>query len=224
MMDAGYTRDGVYLINPALMQGSHFYVYCSFNLENTKAWNVIQRRVDGLVDFNRNWAEYEEGFGVLHSSFWLGLWKMHALTSRAGINMMLKVNIKSKKIGIKSGFARYAEFIVKNRTDSYQLHVASYGLNGSIGDSLTGELHGINGMKFSTFDQDNDISNRENCASKYGGGWWFSSCFSAFLNGLFPPENRSINCEDYNTQYMTWHSFNQCYGDVVYSEMKVRRG
>ena len=224
MMDAGYTRDGVYVINPTLMQDSHFHVYCNFDLEQRRAWNIIQRRVDGLVDFNRNWTEYEQGFGLLHSSFWLGLWKMHALTSRTGVNMMLKVNIKSRLSDVRSGFARYAEFVVNNRTNRYQLHLARYGINSSIGDSLTGEPFSVNGMKFSTFDQDNDIHNGKNCASKYGGGWWFSNCFSAFLNGLFPPKDRPpIDCLDYNTQYMTWHSFNYCYGDVIYSEMKIRR-
>ena len=33
---------------------------------------VVQRRVDGIVDFYRNWTEYAQGFGDLHSEFWLG--------------------------------------------------------------------------------------------------------------------------------------------------------
>ena len=28
-------------------------------------WLVIQRRIDGSVDFHRYWSEYEEGFGNL---------------------------------------------------------------------------------------------------------------------------------------------------------------
>ena len=33
---------------------------------------VIQRRVDGEVDFNRTWEEYEDGFGDINHGYWIG--------------------------------------------------------------------------------------------------------------------------------------------------------
>lgn len=39
-------------------------------------------------------------------------------------------------------------------------------------------------MAFSTEDVDNDLHMR-NCALDNKGGWWFNSCFSSNLNGLY---------------------------------------
>src|SRR5678815_1828473 len=50
----------------------------------------------------------------------------------------------------------------------------------SMGDSLS--YH--DDMVFSTEDVDNDLHMR-NCALDNKGGWWFNSCFSSNLNGLY---------------------------------------
>ncbi len=41
-----------------------------------------------------------------------------------------------------------------------------------------------NGMKFSTFDRDNDRLEKENCASKYRAGWWHNNCYESLLTGV----------------------------------------
>ena len=63
-------------------------VYCDTVPTAGGGWLVIQRRIDGSVDFNRYWSEYEEGFGNLLDNdkdttgeFWIGLRSLHCLTS-----------------------------------------------------------------------------------------------------------------------------------------------
>ena len=45
-------------------------VYCNMTTSDG-GWIVIQRnRNNSLLSFNKNWREYEEGFGDLNKDFW----------------------------------------------------------------------------------------------------------------------------------------------------------
>ena len=53
---------------------------------------VIQRnRKDNVVSFNKNWTDYEEGFGDLNTEFWYGLKIIHYLTSNVGDKTELSI-------------------------------------------------------------------------------------------------------------------------------------
>lgn len=45
-----------------------FPVLCDSILDD-RGWTVILRRLDGSVNFNRDWIEYRHGFSDLHSEF-----------------------------------------------------------------------------------------------------------------------------------------------------------
>src|SRR6218665_734320 len=81
-------------------------------------------------------------------------------------------------------YADYDTFSIDSESNKYTLHLSGY--SGNAGDSLTNtslrSSFFLDGMYFSTFDNDNDrdVSNY-NCAMSYGGGWWFNYCCQACL-------------------------------------------
>jgi len=72
--------------------------------------------------------------------------------------------------------AEYSTFRVLSETDNYELRATGY--SGNAGqDALS--LH--NGMMFTTYDRDNDIG-PENCAARWGGGFWHNNCYQCGVN------------------------------------------
>ena len=83
---------------------------------------MIQKRMDGSVDFNRTWDDYKDGFGNLVGEFWLGLNKINRLT-RNKTNNMLRVDL-----GVttdKTIHAEYGWFGIGTETSKYQLYIGN---------------------------------------------------------------------------------------------------
>ena len=174
LLHRGFDSTGVYSIDPD-GKGA-FQVLCDQET-NGGGWIVFQKRFNGVVDFNRSWAEYREGFGFFSDEFWLGNEKLHRLTS--SINHQLLVEMETSP-GEKA-HASYKTFTVDSESEKYRLFVDGYfGTSGET-DSL-GPRH--SNKMFTTYDSDND-EHSKNCAVLWEGGWWFDDCFSAFLNGRY---------------------------------------
>ena len=112
------------------------------------------RRIDGSVDFNRYWSEYEEGFGNLPDNdkdttgeFWIGLRSLHCLTSHGQWELCIDYMLSNKT----KGYLSYHHFRVGPASDDYQLSIS----DGNTTDPITGS-HSLNNMKFTTRDRDND--------------------------------------------------------------------
>ena len=82
-------------------------------------------------------------------------------------------------------------------------------LLGSAGDALA--YH--RGMPFTTKDRDNDKAG-SNCASLLKGAWWYNSCYTSNLNGLYRPGSGSGEAN-------RWSVPGNFYG-MKSSEMKMR--
>lgn len=165
---------GLYRVSPC---GAEFTVYCNMEMDGG-GWTVIQQRVDNSTDFYRDWEDYRKGFGYLQSNLWLGLDKIHCLTHIEPCELLVIISSFSDE----TAMSKYHHFRVGNKDSSYQLHVRMYNSTVSDGgDAL--EIH--NGQKFSTRDQDNDLSSSENCAAKFHGAWWYKECHESNLNGRY---------------------------------------
>ncbi|XP_058821325.1 angiopoietin-related protein 1-like isoform X2 [Topomyia yanbarensis] len=201
--DTSTNVSGVYRINPELATLAPFLVYCDHTVEDG-GWTVIHRRFDGTLNFNRNWAEYRQGFGNLQSEYWLGLEKMHQI-SRSG-NYELLVVLKSFNGTTKT--ARYDRFSVASEFEQYRLNLGRF-VNGEARDSLSA----INGMKFSAVNRDNDVGDG-NCAITHSSGWWHKECFEANLNGMYQKG------KVFKT--MSWYYFNNTHDCLQEARMLIR--
>ncbi|XP_055918937.1 protein scabrous [Eupeodes corollae] len=159
---------GLYLIAPA-GQNKPVMAHCSGD-----GWTTIQRRFDGSVDFNRSWEAYASGFGSPSGEYWIGNEMLHHLTA----DNCTELKIVMQDIYDNTWYAQYKNFYISSREDGYRLHIKGY--SGNASDALDYQ----NEMQFSAIDVDRDISNTH-CAANYEGGWWFSHCQHANLNGRY---------------------------------------
>lgn len=149
-------------------------VLCDMDVDGG-GWTVFQRRVDGSIDFFRDWDSYKRGFGNLGTEFWLGNDYLHLLTANG--NQELRVDLQDFQG--KGSYAKYSSFQVSEEQEKYKLTLGQF-LEGTAGDSLTKH----NNMSFTTHDQDND-ANSMNCAALFHGAWWYHNCHQSNLNGRY---------------------------------------
>jgi len=137
---------------------------------------LIQQNVDGSDFFNRSWAEFKVGFGDPNGNYWLGNELLSQLTKNNSYK--LKFDLQSRYTSWYH--AEYSTFRVLTEADNYKLQVAGYS-----GNAGRDAFRYQNGMMFTTYDRDNDqLSNKPNCAVQYGGGFWYKHCFACGVNSV----------------------------------------
>lgn len=162
---ANVNKSGIYLVHVELYSQRPFMVYCQVIDDDNHGWLVIQQRDfdDPPINFNRNWADYRAGFGVIDGSYWLGLEKIWAITH----SMLHEMTILLLDFANNFRWYRYDIFSIADEDQNYTLNLLDT-RGGPAGDSLDDGK----GQKFSTYDRDNE----EKCAQKMRAGWWYNGC------------------------------------------------
>ncbi|XP_071835598.1 uncharacterized protein [Apostichopus japonicus] len=193
------TKEGIYFIHPPSWAHGPFQVYCK------GGWMLFQRRVDASVSFFNDWITYRDGFGDLNSSFWLGNEKIHVISAER--DHQLRIDIWFNTTNDASEYLHYNLFRISSEATKYGITLGSY--TGSF-DYDYMDYH--RDMKFSTYDQDNDLV-LQNCAISefHPGGWWFNGCYAIMLNGIYgDPWDTGIclfqrNTHEYNCSVVAVH-------------------
>ncbi|KAF4528078.1 hypothetical protein B566_EDAN014611 [Ephemera danica] len=212
--EQGHNKSGVYLVQPR-SNLPPFFTYCELNARGG-GWTVIQNRYEGSVDFYRDWVDYKRGFGNLGGEFWLGLDKLHQLTS----NEVNELMVELQDFTLDKVHAHYTSFAVGPEVEGYPiLFLAGY--DGDAGDSLV--YHA--GMKFSTRDVDNDQWEDGNCAESHLGAWWYNGCDTRLFNCRSNLNGRYLNGalpESHEYQGMYWYDWRGPTYSLMRSRMMIR--
>ncbi|XP_007944217.1 angiopoietin-related protein 5 [Orycteropus afer afer] len=219
------TPSGLYIIHP---EGATypFEVMCDMDYRGG-GWTVIQKRIDGVADFQRLWCDYLDGFGDLLGEFWLGLKKIFYIVNQKNTSFMLYVALESEDD--TSAYASYDNFWLEDETRFFKMHLGRY--SGNAGDAFRGlrKEDNQNAMPFSTSDVDNDGC-RPAClvhgqsvksCSHFNNktGWWFNQCGLANLNGIYHFPRKLLGT---GIQWGTWTKNNSPV-KIKSVSMKIRR-
>ncbi|XP_065361801.1 fibrinogen-like protein 1 [Calliphora vicina] len=183
------------------------------SLKQNRNWQTILRRQDGSQNFNLSWHDYKTGFGNVNGEFFIGLEKLHALTTYADPHELL---IILQDFDNQTRYAKYSDFVIGSENENYQIKKIDK-FQGDANDSLSQHLN----CGFSTYDRDNDNTTTSHCAKVFQGGWWFSSCYNSHLTGPYVHQSNitSIKEKDKGIIWNSWHGLNY---SLKYAEMLIR--
>ena len=129
------------------------------------------------VEFARPWVDYKNGFESPDMNYWMGLDRLHTLTSSRAYGLRVDMTVWHGR----TFWAEYDRFRVGPESGNYTLSVGGYDRYSTVTD----EMWHHNGMMFSTYDRDNDRWSEGNCARDRYGGWWYKDCYFERPTGLY---------------------------------------
>ena len=186
-----YGKDGPHTIYPDTPDLHSLNVSCDQETLDG-GWIMYQRRLDGRINFTRNWEEYKHGFGDNGDNtteLWLGNEKVYQLLQSFG-NKVVTLRIEGDAFnGNRCSIESY-NFTMGNEAALYRLDwntSRAYGLS-DVNATLIAAYWGRHrDYAFRTLDKKNEgrYSPRR-CVKLFKGGWWYArSCVYVFLNGEY---------------------------------------
>ena len=227
IFDLGSTNSGVYPIW-IKQQFRSIFLRCDMDTANSvtskRGWSVIQRRVNGKINFERGWDDYVHGFGSLSDEFWVGLENIYHLTLQCEISHdgtvyfnypQLRIDLEDWD-GIKA-FVEHGQYAILPQENNFRI-VINFPQHGP---AVLGEnTSPLSQVEFSTFDADNDESPATNVAIKYRSGWWFRLFPLSSLNGPYPKIGEKMS--DYNIYWYYWEKINPNRTALKHITMKLQ--
>ena len=164
----------------------------------------------GWVNFTRNWADYEKGFGDLDGEFWIGLKNIYELTNQQ--------NTMKVKLWDNNGNSlnwNYLLFRLYDQNRRYAISHFTRGTGDGRDDAFGQTMN--HATRFHTYD-----NIRNGCGYSRQSGWWYydNDCNSnSNPNGR---HQRSYICGgDWMGERLFWQT-SRGYRLFTHAEMKIR--
>ena len=212
----GYTVDGLYTLT---MNG--YKIVDAFCDQTTDGggWTVIQRRMDGSINFFRRWKEYKKGFGQLQREHWLGNENIYLLSAQAiipGSEAMIQLKIRGR--GESMFTERYGFIQIDSEYNNYMLHVKKP--SGTFSPTYFTSYNHL--TEFSTYDKDNDKGSKHCARDTQFSGWWINGSGNSCTTAKASYTNLNGPYDELRTR--TWYN-RICWASSnhpSFTEMKVR--
>ena len=184
-------KDGPHTIYPSMSGLTSLTVSCDQETDGG-GWIMLQRRVDGTVNFTRNWEEYKYGFGDHGDNtteLWLGNENVYQVLQSNG-NTEWELRIEADAFDGTSCWMVASDFRMNNEALRYSMDWDNVSAST---DDLVANLKYHKSINFTTLDNYRRQTEKQ-CVDEYKGGWWyyyFGHCATIFLNGEY--ENQAVN-------------------------------